>query len=385
MSRRAIAVVSVSRADRAAAVAVADALSDHDQVAGTLLALEDPHDQHQLPTGSPYDVHRLPHQFVDDGPAAAAVRAGALTSSFAEAFDRFNPDFVVVAGDRFETHAAAVAALLTGRIIAHLHGGEITRGALDDPLRHAISKLSHLHFCATAQARIRLERMGEEPWRITQSGAPALDFLLARPIPDRAAFFASLGWADPGPFVLATCHPATARPEDTGADLEALLDALARLDFPVIFTGVNADPGAGSVNARIQSWSAGRPAVRVLAGLGPLYAGALTHAAAMVGNSSSGLIEAPSFGLPVVNIGSRQEGRDRGANVIDCPGAAEAVAEALKRALDPAFRERLASMANPYGDGAAAPRIAARLAQEPLSDELRMKRFPDLAPQGAGS
>lgn len=385
MSRRAIAVVSVSRADRAAAAAVAEALSGHPDVTGALLALEDPHDQSDLPVESPYEVHRLPHQFEEDHPAAAAVRAGALTSSFAEAFDQFDPDLVVVAGDRYETHAAAVAALLTGRLIAHLHGGEITRGALDDPLRHAISKLSHLHFCATSQACARLERMAEETWRITQSGAPALDFLLARPIPDRAAFFAVLGWVDPGPFVLATYHPATARPEDTGAGLEALLEALANLDLPVIFTGVNADPGAGSIHSRIQRWATDRPTARVLAGLGSQYAGALVHAAAMAGNSSSGLIEAPSFGLPVVNIGSRQEGRDRGANVIDCPGNAEAVIGALKRALDPAFRKSLSGLPNPYGDGAAAPRIAARLAQEPLTDELRVKRFPHVAPPGAGS
>src|SRR5690606_32062604 len=155
--------------------------------------------------------------------------------------------------------------------------GEITRGALDDPLRHAISKLSHLHFCATPQARRRLERMGEEPWRVTESGAPALDFLLAQPCRDRPAFFSALQWPDPGPFVLATYHPVTARPATTAAELDALLDALDGLGLPVIFTGVNADTGAGPIDARIHQWAARSPSVRVTQGLGALYASALGH------------------------------------------------------------------------------------------------------------
>lgn len=384
MSRRRIAVVSVSRADRAAADAVSLALRRRgDDVEPMAIAVDDPHDVAGPDLSPGAGLIRLPHLFRADAPAAAAIRAGALTSAFAEAFAQARPDIVVVAGDRYETHAAATAALLAGSVLAHLHGGEITRGALDDPLRHAISKLAHLHFCATPQAARRLVAMGEEPWRITRAGAPALDSLMARPRPDREAFFAALDWSDPGPFALVTYHPVTARPDESLAGLDALLAALVEAGLAAVFTGVNADPGAGPIAARIAGFVASHPNSRAVAGLGELYPAALGHAAVMLGNSSSGLIEAPSFGLPAVNIGARQEGRDRGGNVIDCPAEATAVTAALRRALTPEFRALAAKAPNPYGDGRAAPVIAKRLALEPITDELRIKQFPDPAP-GAG-
>ena len=372
---RKVALVSVSRADRAMAAAVGAALTA-EGVNVAAIVVDDPSGPDSVIEDHGLRTRRIPAHMDGDDPAALGRRMGVLTGAFAEAIEAERPDIVVLTGDRYETLAAAGAAALSGTVIAHLHGGEVTLGAMDDAFRHAISKLAHLHFCATEAARERLARLGEADWRITVSGAPGLDRLHhARPL-SRPDFFAALNWRDPGGFILVTWHPETLAPEGGAAGLKALLDALNGSERPVLFTGVNADPGGLDQGARIRRWAEGREGVRLVPSLGSLYASALAHAAAMAGNSSSGIIEAATFALPVVDVGGRQAGRDRGANVVHAPTDPAAVARALNRALDPAFRAGLSGMANLYGDGRAAPRIAARLAGEPLDDRLRRKPFP---------
>lgn len=376
---RTVCVVSVSRADRAMAAVVGRAL-DEAGVQALAIAVDDPLGPDSVIEDHGLRTRRIPAHVNGDGPAELGRRMGALTAAFAEAFADGRPDMVVLTGDRYETLAAAGAASLAGAVIAHLHGGELTLGAMDDAFRHAITKLSHLHFPATEAAAARLIRMGEEDWRITLAGAPGLDLLMSAPPMARPDLFSALNMDDPGDFILATWHPETLTADAGGTGLEALLSALSETGRPVLLTGVNADPGGAEQAARIRSWAGGQAGVHLVPSLGPLYAPALAHAAVMAGNSSSGVIEAAAFALPVVNVGDRQKGRDRGANVLDAPADPAAVRQALTRALDPAFRSSLTGRANPYGDGRAGPRIAARLAAEPIDDRLRQKSFPEERP-----
>jgi UDP-hydrolysing UDP-N-acetyl-D-glucosamine 2-epimerase len=376
---RTVCVVSVSRADRTMAAVVGRAL-DEAGVSALAMVVDDPHGRDSLIEDHGVRTRRIPAHMDGDGPADLGRRMGVLTAAFADVLADERPDMVVLTGDRYETLAAAGAASLAGAIIAHLHGGELTLGAMDDAFRHAITKLSHLHFPATGAAAARLIRMGEQDWRITTAGAPGLDLLMQAPPMPRADLFRALGVDDPGDFILATWHPETLTTDGGAAGLEALLAALAETGRPILFTGVNADPGGAGQAARIQSWAEGQAGVHLIPSLGPLYAPALAHAAVMAGNSSSGIIEAATFALPVVNVGDRQKGRDRGANVLDAAADPAAVRHTLSRALDPAFRSSLAGMANPYGDGRAAPRIAARLAAESIDDRLRQKCFPEERP-----
>jgi UDP-hydrolysing UDP-N-acetyl-D-glucosamine 2-epimerase len=376
---RTVCVVSVSRADRAMAAVVGRAL-DEAGVSALAIVVDDPLGPDSLIEDHGVRTRRIPAYMSGDGPADLGRRMGALTGAFAEVLADERPDMVILTGDRYETLAAAGAASLAGLVIAHLHGGELTLGAMDDAFRHAITKLAHLHFPATEAAAARLIRMGEEDWRITLAGAPGLDLLMSAPPMPRGDFFSALSINDPGDFILATWHPETLTADGGATGLEALLAALAETGRPILFTGVNADPGGAGQAGRIRAWAEGQAAIHLIPSLGPLYAPALAHAAVMAGNSSSGIIEAAAFALPVVNVGDRQKGRDRGANVLDAGPDPAAVRQALTRALDPAFRSSLTGMANPYGDGRAGPRIAARLASEAIDDRLRQKSFPEERP-----
>lgn len=322
-----------------------------------------------------------------DDRLAMARGLGRAAEGFAAALDGLTPDMAVVLGDRFEMFAAAAAAAALGLPLAHLYGGELTYGAVDELFRHAMTKLSHLHFTATGEYARRVVQMGEEPWRVTVCGALGLDNLEEMELLDRPALEAELGLAlEPAP-LLVTMHPETATGASPGEQLAELLAALEAAGRPVIFTLPNADAGGRETKELIQRFCRERPWARVRDNLGSLrYFSLMRHAAAMVGNSSSGVIEAPSLGLPVVNLGSRQEGRVRAANLVDCPVERGAIGRALKRALAPEFRAGLAGLANPYRarQGGAAGIIARRLARADLGEGLLVKRFHDLEPGPTG-
>ena len=310
-----------------------------------------------------------------------AAGAGAGLARFAHAFARHRPDLVVVLGDRLEMLSAAVAALPLTIPVAHVHGGEVTEGAIDEQIRHAITKLSHLHFPAAEPFARRILQMGEEPWRVHCVGAPGLDRLSRLAVVPRAELAARVGLPLRAPTLLVTLHPTTLEAEDTAAHVEELAAALARADGDVIITSPGADTAYRTITRRLEELAATRPGTRFVASLGEeTYCSLLREVDVMVGNSSSGLIEAPSFALPVVNVGRRQHGRLRAANVIDVDHGREDILGGLRRALDPAFRRGLAGLRNPYGDGHSAPRIVRVLAEVTLGRRLVQKRFVDGPP-----
>jgi len=318
----------------------------------------------------------------DDTPAGIAEAMSRATRGFADAYAALSPDIVVILGDRFEMHAAAVAAQPLRIPLAHLHGGELTLGALDDSFRHSMTKLSHLHFVATETFRRRVLQMGEEPWRVVVSGALGLDNLIDTPTLDAAALEDRIGLPLTPPPLLVTFHPETRDAAPAGEQAAPMLRALHEAALPVVFTAPNADTGGREIRRLIEDYVSAHPAARLVENLGtPAYFALMGKAAAMVGNSSSGIIEAASFALPVVNIGDRQQGRPRAANVIDVTRTAEAILAAIRRATSRAFRDGLAGLRNPYAaERPAAEIIHRRLVETPLGDALLKKGFVDLAP-----
>ena len=314
-----------------------------------------------------------------DAPEAVARSSGLGTIGFARAYASLQPDIVLTLGDRFEMHAAVVAAVPLGVPVAHIHGGEATEGAIDDLFRHSITKMSHLHFVATDAYARRVVQMGEEPWRVVVSGAPSLDALRSIAPLDREALEARYGLSLEPPVVLVTFHPETRRLDDTERHVCELLGALDAVDGTVVITAPNADANRQLVFDRLRAFARTRPSTWFVDTFGPDgYFSLMKLASVMVGNSSSGIIEAPSFALPVVNIGDRQAGRLRAANVIDVAAERDAILRSVRLALTPDFRASLAELRNPYGDGHASERIAAKLAAASLDHVFMTKRFYDL-------
>ncbi len=333
--------------------------------------------------GFPIDA-RIPLGLDDDTPQGVTAALGRATVGFGEAFARLRPDVVVVLGDRFEILAAAQATLLARLPLAHIHGGELTEGAVDDAIRHAITKMAHLHFTACGAYARRVIQLGEPPERVFEVGALGAEAVANTDYENRAVLEAELGLTLDAPLLLVTYHPATLGRLSPEAAIGALLAALEKRPATrIVFTGVNADPGRDAVDRPIRAFVADRPGRTVFReSLGQRrYLSAMRLAAAVVGNSSSGVIEAPTLGVPVVNIGDRQKGRLRAASVIDCAETEGDILAALDKALDPAFRDGLAGIEPPFGRGGAAARIAGILATTDLTDVIH-KTFHDL-PQAA--
>ncbi|MCE9613246.1 MAG: UDP-N-acetylglucosamine 2-epimerase [Lentisphaerae bacterium] len=323
---------------------------------------------------------RIPLHLDGDAPAAIATAMGRGVAGFAEALARSRPDVLLVLGDRFDMLPAAVAALPLRIPVAHLHGGEVTEGAMDESIRHAITKLSHLHFPSTSAYAQNLRQLGEEPWRITLSGAPSLDNVVGLPRLTPGVLADRIGMPVESP-LLVTYHPATLQRESSAQQIAEVIRGLEAWPGQIVFTGVNMDPGNRAIHAAMAGFAARRPNTRYVENLGSAaYFSLMAVASAMVGNSSSGIIEAASFRLPVVDIGPRQQGRQHGANVLHAPCAAAEIAAAIRQAASPAFRASLGDLVNPYGDGHAAERIVERLRTVALDDTLLVKRFCQWAP-----
>ncbi len=305
---------------------------------------------------------------------------GLALIGFADALARLAPDIVVVLGDRSEILAAAEAAMVANIPIAHIHGGEITEGAIDDSIRHAITKMAHLHFVAASEYRQRVIQMGEAPARVYEVGAVGIDNIVKTPLMTLSELEDSIGFPLGDRFFLVTYHPVTVGTMRKEDGLQNLLDALDDFpDYRVLITKANSDAGGREINRRLDAYAAaGKDRVCCHASLGKIrYLSAMKYAAAVVGNSSSGLLEAPVLKTPTVNIGARQKGRIRYPSVIDCPEEKAAIRNAIQTAVSEDFRKKYAGMDIPHADGKIASRIKDVLRDVNL-EGLFQKRFVDL-------
>ena len=321
---------------------------------------------------------RVESLVASDTPEGVAKSIGLGVIGFAQLFSRYKPDMLVLLGDRFDMLPAGLAALPYRIPVAHLHGGEVTEGVIDEAIRHSLSKISHLHFVSTEEHAARLRQLGEEDWRITISGALALDAIGRMNLMTKEELRQTFDLDFSSPTLLVTYHPVTLEVEDTERHITALLEALSKLGLPCLFTSPNSDTGSQIIIEKVESYCRTHPQSHAIKNAGQRgYWSVMNAAAAMVGNSSSGIIESPSFGLPVVNIGSRQRGRMQTRNVINCGYHTDEIVDAIRRAIDGEFHAGLQGLTNPYGDGQAAGRITTVLASIGLDQRLIQKRFID--------
>lgn len=329
-----------------------------------------------------FQIHKQVEMLLSsDTPRSMAKSTGIGLSGMADALHDLAPDLLLVLGDRFEILAASSAAALMRIPVAHIHGGEATEGAIDDSLRHAITKLSHLHFTSTEPYRQRVIQMGESPDRVFCFGAPGIDSIVSLPLLGREELAGSIGFELGKSYLLITYHPVTLGDSPTSDELDELLAALAELpdDVRFIITMPNADAGGRALASQIRGFvqqHAHRAAA--FTSLGQLrYLSAMKHCIAVVGNSSSGIIEAPTLGVGVVNIGDRQKGRVQADSVINCLPERGEITRALARVITPEYQEFAANVTNPYGPAGASEKIAKAAATFPLAD-LARKSFHDL-------
>lgn len=310
----------------------------------------------------------------EDTKVSMAKSIGESLSRTAEALEKTNPDILVVLGDRSEMLAGAIAATYMGIPIAHIHGGDVS-GNVDEPVRHAITKLAHIHFPATKKSARRIIKMGEESWRVHVVGAPGLDGILSEKVPSRREVARKYDLNLSKPVLLVLQHSVVAEADHAAKQMRETLEAVKSLGLQTILIYPNADAGGRRMIEVIKEYK--YPFVKVFKSV-PRgdYLSLMKLASVMVGNSSSGIIEAASFCLPVVNVGTRQEGRQRAGNVIDASYDRQEIISAVKKALnDTSFKEKVKRCRNPYGDGRAGKRIAEILAQVPLDSKLLEKRM----------
>ncbi|MBX3740912.1 MAG: UDP-N-acetylglucosamine 2-epimerase (hydrolyzing) [Akkermansiaceae bacterium] len=313
-----------------------------------------------------------------DSPAAIAKSTGLGLIGFAEAFSQSPPDIVVVLGDRFEILAVAQACLFLRIPLAHIAGGDTTEGAVDEGIRHAITKMAHLHFVTNEESAARVRQMGEDPRRVIVTGSPGIDAILSTRLLSRDELAASLGIPLHRRLLAVTFHPATLEDAPQSAQMQRLLDALDTFDpaeTTIIFTMPNADADGRTLTAMVQEYTGTREHTRAFASLGLVrYLSLVSHADAVVGNSSSGLYEAPTLRTPTVNIGDRQKGRLHASSVLHCPADADAISTTIHRA----FGMDTSATTNPYGDGQSAGRIVEALRSLEAPSSLLRKHFHSL-------
>ncbi len=319
---------------------------------------------------------RVDMLFSGDNHGAMVKSIGIGIYGMAQALESLNPDVVLVLGDRVEAFAGAVSGAGLNKVVAHLHGGEVTRGGLDESMRHATSKFAHVHFVATERSRARLIKMGERSDTIHQVGAPSLDTILTQKLYGLEHLKEELGIPLKKPFLVIVQHPVSTEADASGMHMKETLEAVRKVDHQAIVVYPNSDSGGRRMIEVIESYR-GEPWLHIFRNLSyTTYVSVLKHAAVLIGNSSSGIIEAPSFHVPVVNIGPRQAGRERSTNVIDVPPARGEIQNAIHRALhDTEFQSRVQACVNPYGDGTASRRLVQVLRELRIDLQLLQKQL----------
>lgn len=379
MTRR-ICVVTGSRAEYGLLYWVLhDLQSDSDfelqlVVTGMHLAHEFGHTIDEIEKGSIPIARRVDMLVSGDTPSGTAKSIGLGVIGMSDVLEQLRPEIVLVLGDRFEVFATAQSCLVHNVPIAHIGGGDTTEGAIDESMRHAITKMSHVHFVTNELSAMRVRQLGEDPASIHVVGSPGLDHLRRLPLLDRAGLEQALGATLGAINILITFHPVTLEPGEGLRQFAELLAALEGVtsDTFLWFTLANADSGGRELNRQLHQWVRGRSNVRVYESLGQLrYLSLMSLADAVVGNSSSGLYEAPSFRIPTVNIGNRQRGRLSAVSVLHCEPSRDAIAATLHAALMLDCHE----VKNPYGDGDSSRRIVQELRMLRLGPHLLQKHF----------
>lgn len=313
-----------------------------------------------------------------DSPIGISKSMGLAQISFAEAYAELQPDLVVLLGDRYEVFAAASAAMIARIPIAHLHGGETTEGAFDEAMRHSITKMSQLHFTATEEYRKRVIQLGEAPERVFHVGGMGIENIKRLPLLNKHELEQAIGFKLAEKNLLVTFHPVTLENSTARQQFAELLAALDELQHThIIFTKANSDTGGRVINQMIDDYVAENNHKAVtFTSLGQLrYLSALQFVDAMVGNSSSGLAEAPSFQIGTINIGERQKGRIKAASVIDCEPSKEVILMAVERLYSAEFQGRLATVENPYGNGCVSEKIVELIKETDLQNILKKKFY----------
>lgn len=315
-----------------------------------------------------------------------AKTIGIAVLGLADLFGKMRPDLLLLIADRYEMLAPASVALALRIPIAHIEGGEVSEGAIDDAVRNALTKMSHIHFTSTHEARQRVIDMGEEEWRVHRAGAPSLDHLRRQRLLSREEVAARLQLDLSNPPLLVAYHPVTLA-QETLEEADALFAALGSVPDQVLFCYPNADAGSRALVERTKLFLASRGQGRIFTNLDAVtYWSLLRQAGMLVGNSSSGIMETASFALPTVNIGIRQQGRERAGNVLDAAANTSAILRAIATARTAEFRRTLVGLINPYGEGHASEKILEVLTTVPLTRELLLKRHEPLkgAAEAAG-
>ncbi len=318
---------------------------------------------------------KIENLLVSDSKAAIAKSTGLAIILLADAFVRLQPDIVLLLGDRFETHAAATTAMLMNIPIAHIHGGEVSEGTVDEQIRHSITKMASLHFTSTDEYRNRVIQMGENPELVFCTGAPGIDNILSMDLLDKDNLEKELEWKFASPTALFTFHSETLSNIDVRDQIKEVLQAIKNSAVNVLFTYANADNGGKIINQTIEDFAAqDKEKYRIVKSLGQLkYLSAMKHSDFLIGNTSSGIIEAASFQKPVINIGNRQQGRLQSGNVIDCN--LDSIESSIIKALAADFINQCKTVVNIYGKGQASAQIVQILEQQDLT---YVKRFYDL-------
>ncbi len=390
--KRRIAVVTTSRADYSHLYWPLKLLSAHPDVDLRLIAMASHLSPEFGATVGEIEkdgfaiAARIETLLSSDSDVGMAKSIGVAVLSLADTLGTMRPDLLLLIADRYEMLAPAAVALSLRIPIAHIEGGEISEGAIDDAVRNALTKMSHIHFTSTEGARERVMAMGEEAWRVHRAGAPSLDHLRQSRLLTREAVEAACGLDLRRPALLVAYHPVTLE-KDTTCEADALFAALEQIaeqgTMQILFCYPNADAGSRSLMERSRAFAAQHLAAKIFVNLDAVtYWSLLRWIEVMVGNSSSGIMETASFALPTVNVGLRQKGRERARNVLDAEPNTEAILAKIAEARSAAFRASLEGMTNPYGDGHAAERIVQVLMKCPLGGKLLVKQAMPL-PSGS--
>jgi GDP/UDP-N,N'-diacetylbacillosamine 2-epimerase (hydrolysing) len=311
-----------------------------------------------------------------DTPAGISKSMGLAMISFADYFEKLKPDMLIVLGDRYETLAVATVAMNQRIPIAHLYGGETTEGAIDESIRHAITKLSYLHFTSAEEYRDRVIQLGENPERVFCVGAIGIENILNEKLLSKVEIAESIKFELNKPYAMVTFHPVTLEDNKSEEQIKVLLEVCeCYKDMKFIFTKANADASGRIINQRIEDFVKKNDNAIVFTSLGMIrYLSALKYCDMVIGNSSSGLVEAPSFGIPTINIGDRQRGRLQADSVINCEPIKKDIEKAIQLALTKEFKKKAKNTINPYGNGKTSCKIVEKIKDFLINDKVNLKK-----------